>query len=308
MPCLLFVRVCYRTSNHEQAKKTSSRQAEVHSAQMKGTATKLSKQIQDQWAQLRSNAPSARAERERAVLAFSNSSQMAKYSTPGSLNNLLSLNKGVAAQANNKSIQPKSIYMSSKDVVNQDQVDAVINHGGQNKASMYSSGTHPVLTNGRIRQVQLSHHTEEGRNTEIITVSKARTRLWRKPSTNFGNAQLQEIWKHQADKDLKTCTQEKEAQEQLSRVQGDKCQEIRTDEKMATLGKRSMHDGLRIGVERMAKPQKELDNPFQLHPHDTPSSLSTPASILPTTTMQEQFTMNPTKLVKRNSIMNHDSG
>ena len=272
--------------------------------------TNLSKQIQDQWVQLRSNSPSARAERERAVLAFSNSSQMAKHSAPDSINTPLSLSDGVVVQGNKDT---QDSLNKATDVSDGDSSqDEVIDQSNQNEVSEYSSGTSPVQKNAttyRIRQTQLK---EQASSEECLTVSTARTRLWRKHSTNIGvrKTHLQAIWKQQADEELarKKCTKEKEAQKKL--VQEKQAQEILLREKAVQESTQEKPTEAKLVEERLQRDKLKIltrtqeefptkETPIQPHPLDVVPSLPPtpvqPVSALPIT--QQQSTKNPIRLV-----------
>jgi len=199
--------------------------------------TKFSKQIQDQWAQLRSNSPSARAERERAVLAFANTSPKTnKHSTSGPYNTSLSQSDGVLVDGerntedkNNQNHTPEVSDLSDGDDLdhsNQDQVVENINQDGQN--AEYSSAIHPspkYATDYRIRQAQL---TEGAGRKEFIT---AHTHLWQKHSSILT---VKKICKLKALAHKKHA-EEKKPQKKLARKKVQRClfREIIIQEKKA---------------------------------------------------------------------------
>lgn len=188
--------------------------------------TKFSRQIQDQWIQLRSNAPSAKAEREHAVIAFSNSSPNAKHSGFSSIISSLSLSDSVSVQterSTHNSHTSEKTEISDGD--NQNELNEVINHDDQDKivefidqngrddVCEYMSGVCPSQKNRTSKQVQFKKPAEEAVN-KSITVSISRTHHWRKHNTNgkVRKAWLYAIWKQQGGTKL---AREKEAQKKL---------------------------------------------------------------------------------------------
>jgi len=252
--------------------------------------TKLSKQIQDQWTQLRSNSPSARAERERAVLAFSNSSLMAKYSASHSVNTLLSLCAVVVQDSTNTSnSENEAAYGSDGDssqdqldiVINQDQFQKVIDHNDQGESSECSYATHPVqdsAINYNIKQTQLKEQAEEAGSEESVTVSTAHTRLWRKNSTSM--ACLQATWKQQVDEELvqKKFAKEKET---VQEKQAQKREKERTQEKITEAEEVLLRDELKIAREALTS-QKEFTQETPIQPdvvHSTVTTAAQPSSV-----------------------------
>jgi len=275
------------------------------------TPTKLSEQIYDQWTQLRSNSPSARAERERAVLTYCNNNSMFKHSTSDSVNTLLSL-CAVVVQANTSNSENDTTNVSDGkssqdhfDFVN--QLEEVIDQG---ESSQHSFATDPVQSNNySIRQAELKEQTKEVDSKEFITVSRARTRLWRKHSTM---ARLQATWKQKGDEELvqKKCVEEKEAQKKsvqegqfLGNLYRDKEEKVfrkRTQEELDESKERLLNSELKF-VQEATTPQEEFTKeiPTQLHsPNVVLSPVAIPpqpASALPST--QQQSIGNLVKLV-----------
>ena len=255
-------------------------------------ATKLSKQIQDQWTQLRSNSPSARAERERAVLAFSNSSSMAKHSASHSVDTLLSLCAVVVQDSTNTSNSENEAAHgsdgdSSRDqldiVINQDQLQKVIDHNDQGESIEYSCATHPEQNsaiNYNIKQTQLKEQVEEAGGEESVTMSTARTRLWRKHSTSM--ARLRATWKQQADEELvqKKFAEEKETVQEKQAQKEEKVIQERTQEKITEAEEVLLRDELKIAREALTS-QKEFTQETPIQPdvvHSTVTTAAQPSS------------------------------